>query len=241
MFDLSGRTALVTGASGGIGGAIAAVLHARGAALVLTGTRSAALDALTASLGGNALSIAADLADDKNVARLASSAGLVDILVNNAGISHREPTEGTPDAAWNRVIEVDLGAVFRLCRAILPGMAARRWGRVISIGSILGETGAAQMGPYAAAKAGLVGLTKSLAAEYAPFGVTVNCVAPGYIRTPMMDMNSPEMLAQLLSRIPSGHFGVPEDVAAAVAYLASVEARFVTGATLHVNGGMSMS
>jgi 3-oxoacyl-[acyl-carrier protein] reductase len=241
MFDLSGRTALVTGASGGIGGAIAAVLHARGAALVLTGTRSAALDALTASLGGNALSIAADLADDKNVARLASSAGLVDILVNNAGISHREPTEGTPDAAWNRVIEVDLGAVFRLCRAILPGMAARRWGRVISIGSILGETGAAQMGPYAAAKAGLVGLTKSLAAEYAPFGVTVNCVAPGYIRTPMMDMNSPEMLAQLLSRIPSGHFGVPEDVAAAVAYLASVEARFVTGATLHINGGMSMS
>lgn len=241
MFDLSGRTALVTGASGGIGGAIAAVLHARGAALVLTGTRSAALDALTASLGGNALSIAADLADDKNVARLASSAGLVDILVNNAGISHREPTEGTPDAAWNRVIEVDLGAVFRLCRAILPGMAARRWGRVISIGSILGETGAAQMGPYAAAKAGLVGLTKSLAAEYAPFGVTVNCVAPGYIRTPMMDMNSPEMLAQLLSRIPSGHFGGPEDVAAAVAYLASVEARFVTGATLHVNGGMSMS
>ena len=202
MFDLSGRTALVTGASGGIGGAIAAVLHARGAALVLTGTRSAALDALTASLGGNALSIAADLADDKNVARLASSAGLVDILVNNAGISHREPTEGTPDAAWNRVIEVDLGAVFRLCRAILPGMAARRWGRVISIGSILGETGAAQMGPYAAAKAGLVGLTKSLAAEYAPFGVTVNCVAPGYIRTPMMDMNSPEMLAQLLSAFP---------------------------------------
>jgi 3-oxoacyl-[acyl-carrier protein] reductase len=241
VFDLSGRTALVTGASGGIGGAIVAVLHARGAALVLTGTRSAALDALAASLGGNALSIAADLADDKNVARLASSAGLVDILVNNAGISHREPTEGTPDAAWNRVIEVDLGAVFRLCRAILPGMAARRWGRVISIGSILGETGAAQMGPYAAAKAGLVGLTKSLAAEYAPFGVTVNCVAPGYIRTPMMDMNSPEMLAHLLSRIPSGQFGVPEDVAAAVAYLASVEARFVTGATLHVNGGMSMS
>jgi 3-oxoacyl-[acyl-carrier protein] reductase len=241
MFDLSGRTALVTGASGGIGGAIAAVLHARGAALVLTGTRSAALDALAASLGGNALSIAADLADDKNVARLASSAGQVDILVNNAGISHREPTEGTPDAAWNRVVEVDLGAVFRLCRAILPGMAARRWGRVISIGSILGETGAAQMGPYAAAKAGLVGLTKSLAAEYAPFGVTVNCVAPGYIRTPMMDMNSPEMLAHLLSRIPSGHFGAPEDVAAAVAYLASVEARFVTGATLHVNGGMSMS
>jgi 3-oxoacyl-[acyl-carrier protein] reductase len=241
MFDLSGRTALVTGASGGIGVAIAATLHARGAGLILTGTRATALNAVAASLGGNTRSIAADLADNKEVARLASSAGPVDILVNNAGISHREPTEVTPDAAWNNVIEVDLGAVFRLCRAILPGMAARQWGRVIAIGSILGETGAAQMGPYAAAKAGLVGLTKSLAAEYATFGVTVNCVAPGYIRTPMMDMNSPEMLAQLLARIPVGHFGAPEDVAAAVVYLASPEARFVTGATLHVNGGMSMS
>ena len=241
MFDLSGRTALVTGASGGIGGAIAAALHARGAALILTGTRGAALDAVAASLGGSTRAIAADLADDKELARLASYAGPVDILVNNAGVSHREATEATPDAAWNRVIEVDLGAVFRLCRAILPGMAARRWGRVVSIGSILGETGAAQMGPYAAAKSGLVGLTKSFAAEYAPFGVTVNCVAPGYIRTPMMEMNSPEMLAYLLTRIPSGHFGAPEDVAAAVVYLASVEARFVTGATLHVNGGMSMS
>ena len=241
MFDLSGRTALVTGASGGIGAAIAAALYARGAALILTGTRVAALDAVAASLGGNTRSIAADLADNKEVARLASSAGRVDVLVNNAGVSHREPTEVTPDAAWNNVIEVDLGAVFRLCRAIVPGMAARRWGRVISIGSILGETGAAQMGPYVAAKAGLVGLTKSLATEYAAFSVTVNCVAPGYIRTPMMDMNSPEMLAQLLARIPVGHFGAPEDVAAAVVYLASSEARFVTGATLHVNGGMSMS
>jgi 3-oxoacyl-[acyl-carrier protein] reductase len=138
------------------------------------------------------------------------------------------------------VIEVDLSAAFRLCRALLSGMATRRWGRVISIGSILGETGAAQMGPYVAAKAGLVGLTKSLAAEYASFGVTVNCIAPGYIRTPMMDMNSAQMLAQLLSRIPVGHFGLPEDVAAAVVYLASVEAKFITGATLDINGGMSM-
>jgi NAD(P)-dependent dehydrogenase (short-subunit alcohol dehydrogenase family) len=241
MFDLSGRTALVTGASGGIGGAIAAALHARGAALILTGTRGAALNAVAATLGGNTRSIAADLAEISEVARLASLVGPVDILVNNAGVSHREPTKVTPDAAWNNVIEVDLGAVFRLCRAILPGMAARQWGRVIAIGSILGETGAAQMGPYVAAKAGLVGLTKSLAAEYAIFGVTVNCVAPGYIRTPMMDMNSPEMLAQLLARIPVGHFGAPADVAAAVLYLASSEARFVTGATLHVNGGMSMS
>jgi 3-oxoacyl-[acyl-carrier protein] reductase len=241
VFDLSGRTALVTGASGGIGAAIAGALHAHGAALILTGTRGAALNAMAASLGGNTRSIAADLADNKEIVRLATSAGPVDILVNNAGISHREPTEVTPDAAWNNVIEIDLAAVFRLSRAILPGMAVRRWGRVIAIGSILGETGAAQMGPYAAAKAGLVGLTKSLAAEYSAFGVTANCVAPGYIRTPMMDMNSPEMLTELLARIPVGHFGAPEDVAAAVLYLASSEARFVTGATLHVNGGMSMS
>ena len=240
MFDLSGRIALVTGASGGIGAAIVAALHERGAELILTGTRRAALDAMAGALGGKARSIAADLADGNEVARLAASVGPVDILVNNAGVSHRDPTEGTPDATWNRVIEVDLGAAFRLCRELLPGMAMRRWGRVISIGSILGETGAAQMGPYVAAKAGLVGLTKSLAAEYASFGVTVNCIAPGYIRTPMMDMNSEQMLAQLLSRIPVGHFGLPEDVAAAVVYLASVEAKFITGATLDVNGGMSM-
>jgi 3-oxoacyl-[acyl-carrier protein] reductase len=240
MFDLSGRIALVTGATGGIGAAIVAALHERGAELILTGTRRAALDAMAGTLGGKARSIAADLADGNEVARLAASVGTVDILVNNAGVSHREPTEDTPDAAWNRVIEVDLGAAFRLCRALLPGMATRRWGRVISIGSILGETGAAQMGPYVAAKAGLVGLTKSLAAEYASFGVTVNCIAPGYIRTPMMDMNSQQMLAQLISRIPVGHFGLPEDVATAVIYLASVEAKFITGATLDVNGGMSM-
>ena len=240
MFDLSGRIALVTGASGGIGAAIVAALHDSGAELILTGTRRAALDAMAGALGGKARSIAADLADGNEVARLAASVGPVDILVNNAGVSHREPTEDTPDAAWNRVIEVDLGAAFRLCRALLPGMTTRRWGRVISIGSILGETGAAQMGPYVAAKAGLVGLTKSLAAEYASFGVTVNCIAPGYIRTPMMDMNSEQMLAHLLSRIPVGHFGLPEDVAAAVVYLASVEAKFITGATLDVNGGMSM-
>ena len=167
MFDLSGRTALVTGASGGIGGAIAAALHARGAALVLTERVGRAR-----RFGGLARRQCAVYRGGSCGRQKCRPPGLVagpvDILVNNAGISHREPTEGTLDAAWNRVIEVDLGAVFRLCRAILPGMAARRWGRVISIGSILGETGAAQMGPYAAAKAGLVGLTKSLAAEYAP-------------------------------------------------------------------------
>ena len=161
MFDLSGRVALVTGASGGIGAAIVAALHDSGAELILTGTRRAALDAMAGALGGKARSIAADLADGNEVARLAASVGPVDILVNNAGVSHREPTEDTPDAAWNRVIEVDLGAAFRLCRALLPRMVTRGWGRVISIGSILGETGAAPMGAYVAAKAGLVGLTRA--------------------------------------------------------------------------------
>jgi 3-oxoacyl-[acyl-carrier protein] reductase len=240
MFELAGRTALVTGASGGIGSAIAAALNSAGAKVVLTGTRREALEALKKQLGGKSRSVVADLSDPKQISRLVGEAGPVDILVNNAGISHREPTNATGDVAWDRVIEIDLSSVFRLSRALLPTMAARNWGRVISIGSILGETGAAGMGPYSAAKAGVVGLTKALALEFSPAGVTVNCVAPGYIRTPMMDMNPPEMLSALLERIPVGFFGSPEDVAGAVLYLASSEARFVTGSTLHINGGMEM-
>jgi 3-oxoacyl-[acyl-carrier protein] reductase len=240
MFDLAGKTALITGASGSIGGAIATTLHERGAAVVLTGTRRAALEKVAAALGADARIVTADLADPRDVERLTEEALPVDILINNAGVSHREPTEATDDAVWQRVLDIDLTAAFRLSRAELPRMAARGWGRIVSIGSILGETGLAGMGPYAAAKAGLVGLTKSLAAEFASAGITVNCVSPGYIRTPMMDMNSPDELRRLLARIPVGFFGAPEDVAAAVAYLASPEARFITGATLHINGGMVM-
>jgi 3-oxoacyl-[acyl-carrier protein] reductase len=241
MFDLTDRTALITGASGGIGSAITAALYAAGAEVVLTGTRREALEELSKRLGGNCRSLVADLADPQQILQLVSDAGPIDILVNNAGISNREPTEATHDSAWDRVIEVDLSSVFRLSRALLPGMAARKWGRVISIGSILGETGAAGMGAYSAAKAGVVGLTKALALEFSLAGITVNCVAPGYIRTPMMEMNSPETLRELLARTPVGFFGSPEDVASAVLYLASPEARFITGSTLHINGGMEMS
>lgn len=241
MFELAGRTALVTGASGGIGSSIAAALNSAGARVVLTSTRREALEALNKQLGGKCRSIVADLADPTQISRLVGETGPIDILVNNAGISHRESTEATGDAAWDRIIEIDLSSVFRLSRALLPTMAARSWGRVISIGSILGETGASGMGPYSAAKAGIVGLTKALALEFSPAGVTVNCVAPGYIRTPMMDMNPPETLRALLARIPVGFFGSPEDVASAVLYLASAEARFVTGSTLHINGGMEMA
>jgi 3-oxoacyl-[acyl-carrier protein] reductase len=241
MFELAGRTALVTGASGGIGGAIATLLHSAGATVILTGRRQEALEALNKRLGENCRRLVADLANRQQLSRVVDEAGPVDILVNNAGISHREPTDATGDAAWDQVIEVDLSSVFRLSRALLPAMASRNWGRVISIGSILGQTGATGMGPYSAAKAGLVGLTKALALEFSPAGVTVNCVAPGYIRTPMMDMNPPETLSALLERIPVGFFGSPEDVAGAVLYLASSEARFVTGSTLHINGGMEMA
>jgi 3-oxoacyl-[acyl-carrier protein] reductase len=241
VFELAGRTALVTGASGGIGSSIAAALNSAGARVVLTSTRREALEALNKQLGGKCRSIVADLADPTQISRLVGETGPIDILVNNAGISHRESTEATGDAAWDRIIEIDLSSVFRLSRALLPTMAARSWGRVISIGSILGETGASGMGPYSAAKAGIVGLTKALALEFSPAGVTVNCVAPGYIRTPMMDMNPPETLRALLARIPVGFFGSPEDVASAVLYLASAEARFVTGSTLHINGGMEMA
>jgi 3-oxoacyl-[acyl-carrier protein] reductase len=244
MFRLDGRVALVTGASGGIGAAIARGLHAQGAAVALSGTRREALDALAEELGEGALICPANLSDPAAPAALIEQVekalGGPDILVNNAGLTRDMLALRMGDADWQAVLEVDLSAPFRLARAALRGMLKKRWGRIISIASIVGVTGNAGQANYAAAKAGLIGLTKSLAQEVAPRGITCNVVAPGFVATPMTDALSEQQRAKLTERIPLGRIGEPKDVAAAVAYLASEEAGWVTGQTLHVNGGMAM-
>jgi 3-oxoacyl-[acyl-carrier protein] reductase len=244
MFRLDGKTALVTGASGGIGAAIAHTLHAQGATVVLSGTRQAVLDDLAATLGERAFVCAADLgvpdAADALVAAAEQAAGPLAILVNNAGMTRDMLALRMRDEDWQTVLDVDLSAPFRLCRAALRGMLRRRTGRIIGISSIVGATGNAGQANYAAAKAGLVGMTKALAQEVASRGVTVNIVAPGFIETPMTDRLGEAQRTKLAGAIPLGRLGQPADVAAAVAYLASEEAGWVTGATLHVNGGMAM-
>ncbi len=244
MFDLSGKGALVTGASGGIGGAVARALHASGASVALSGTRVDALDALKAELGERAAVTPCDLSQAEAVAALFGEAeaalGQVDILVNNAGLTRDNLSMRMKDEEWQAVIEVNLTAAFRLSRAALKAMMRRREGRIIGITSVVGVTGNPGQANYAASKAGMIGMSKSLAAEVASRGITVNCVAPGFVETAMTDRLPEAQREKLLERIPARRLGMVDDVAAAVVYLASGEAAYVTGQTLHVNGGMAM-
>jgi 3-oxoacyl-[acyl-carrier protein] reductase len=244
MFRLDGKPALVTGASGGIGAAIARALHAQGAVVALSGTRRDALDVLAAELGERAHVCPADLRDpdagDALVAAAEAAVGPLHVLVNNAGLTRDMLALRMKDEDWQTVLDVDLTAPFRLARAALRGMLRRRAGRIIGISSIVGATGNPGQANYAAAKAGLVGMTKALAQEVASRGITVNVVAPGFIETAMTDAIGAVQRTKLIEAIPLGKLGQPADVAAAVAYLASDEAAWVTGATLHVNGGMAM-
>jgi 3-oxoacyl-[acyl-carrier protein] reductase len=245
MFDLTGMTALVTGASGGIGSSIAAALAGQGARVALSGTREEALKAVAAGLGGDPVVLPANLSDAATVDGLVPRAvealgGRLDILVNNAGITRDNLAMRMKDEEWADVIRVNLEAAFRLARAALRPMMRARHGRIVSITSVVGTTGNPGQANYAASKAGLIGLSKSLAQEVASRGITVNCVAPGMIRSAMTDALNEDQRQTILSRIPAGNLGEGEDVAAAVAYLASREAAYVTGQTIHVNGGMAM-
>ncbi|MGP1256315.1 MAG: 3-oxoacyl-[acyl-carrier-protein] reductase [Kiloniellales bacterium] len=244
MFDLSGKTALVTGATGGIGAAIARTLHAQGAAVALSGTRSEVLETLAGELGERVAVTPCNLSDPEATVALPGQAeaalGGLDILVNNAGLTRDNLALRMKDEDWQTVLDVNLTAAFRLSRAALRGMMKRRWGRIVSITSVVGVTGNPGQTNYAASKAGLIGMSKSLAAEVASRGITVNCVAPGFIETAMTDALNEEQKQRILTAVPAGELGRPEDVAAAVAYLASGEGGYVTGQTLHVNGGMAM-
>ncbi len=244
MFDLTGKSALVTGASGGIGAAVARVLHGAGATVALHGTRAERLEALAGELGERAHVLPADLGDRAAVEALAKQAseamGGLDILVNNAGLTRDNLFMRMSAEEWDRVLGVNLTAAFLLSKAVLRGMMKARWGRIVNVTSVVGHTGNAGQGNYAAAKAGLAAMAKSLAAEVASRNVTVNCVAPGFIETAMTDKLTDEQKGRIMGQIPAGRMGTPEDCAAAVLYLASPEAGYVTGQTLHVNGGMAM-
>jgi 3-oxoacyl-[acyl-carrier protein] reductase len=244
MFDLSEKRALVTGASGGIGGAVARALHGAGAAVALSGTREAPLRELADALGERAHVVPCDLSDgaalDALPKRAAEAMGGVDVLVNNAGITRDQLFIRMSDADWARVLDLNLGAAMRLSRGVLRGMMKARWGRIVNVTSVVGSIGNPGQANYAAAKAALQAMGKSIAAEVAQRGVTVNAVAPGFISTAMTDGLTDDQRADLLGRVPMDRMGTPEEVAAAVLYLASEEAGYVTGATLHVNGGLAM-
>lgn len=245
MFDLSGKTALVTGASGGIGGPIARALHAQGAFVVLSGTRADVLEALASDLGERTACATCDLTDAASVDGLigraeAAGGGQVDILIANAGVTRDGLMLRMKDDDWDTVLKVNLESYFRLSRAALRGMMKRRWGRIIGITSVVGVTGNPGQANYAASKAGMIGFSKSLAQEVASRNITVNCIAPGMIASPMTDALNEQQKSAILGRIPAGKLGRGEDVAAACVYLAAEEAGYVTGQTLHVNGGMAM-
>ena len=244
MFDLTGKTALVTGASGGIGEAVARALHAQGATVVLHGTRAKKLQALKQQLGARAFALAVDLSDRDAVSGLIEAAtdlaGPISILVNNAGITRDGLLMRMKDEDWDAVLEVNMTASMSLCRAAMRGMMKAKIGRIISISSVVGVSGNPGQTNYAASKAGMIGFSKSLAAEVASRGLTVNVVAPGFIETPMTDMLDESQKTGLLSRVPAGRLGQADEIAAAVVFLASDEASYITGATLHVNGGMAM-
>ena len=244
MFQLSGRTALITGASGGIGSAIAKNLSQQGAHVILHGTRAGRLEELASEIGTNVSVVTANLSDREAVGGLVSEAakatGAIDILVNNAGITRDNLLMRMKDEEWDDVLEVNLTSSMLLCRSAIRAMMKARWGRIISISSIVGVTGNPGQTNYAASKAGMIGFSKSLAAEVASRGITVNIVAPGFIETPMTDELTDEQKQKLLGNVPAGRLGSSQEVAAAVSFLASEEAAYMTGATLHVNGGMAM-
>jgi 3-oxoacyl-[acyl-carrier protein] reductase len=244
MFDLTGKTALVTGASGGIGGAIATALHGAGATVTLSGTREGPLNDLAATLGDRVHVMTCNLSDPEAVDALPKQAaevmGGLDILVNNAGITKDQIFMRMSDEDWQNVIDVNLTATMRLCRSVMRPMMKARWGRIINISSIVGATGNPGQVNYAASKAGMVGMTKSIAYEVASRGITANCVAPGFIATAMTEKLTDDQKEKINTQIPAARMGTPEEIAAAVLYLASPEAGYVTGATLHVNGGMAM-
>jgi 3-oxoacyl-[acyl-carrier protein] reductase len=244
MFDLTGKNALVTGATGGLGSAIAKGLHAQRATVAISGTRREVLDALAADIGDRVHVLPCNLADKDDVERLVPKAeetmGQLDILVANAGITRDNLFVQLKDEDWDQVIDVNLTATFRLTRAAIRGMMRRRFGRIIGITSVVGVTGNPGQGNYTASKAGMIAMMKSVAAEYARRGITANCVAPGFIATPMTDKLNDKQREAILGRVPAGRLGTSDDVAAAVVFLASNEANYVTGQTLHVNGGMAM-
>jgi len=244
MFDLSGKTALITGATGGIGGEIARALHRQGATVALSGTRKEKLDELAAEFGERVHVLPCNLSEPEEVNQLVASAeqamGGLDILVNNAGLTRDGLAMRMKDADWENVLEVNLTAAFRLSRAAIKGMMKRKWGRIINISSVVAQTGNAGQANYISSKAGLIGLSKGLATEVASRNITVNSVAPGFIETAMTDALNDQQREATLARVPAGRLGTPAEIAACVAFLASEEAGYVTGHTLHANGGMAM-